>query len=304
MTSPMHHGARLSLLGLRSNLPTGSPPPDRTYRIGPGGKLVSEQEVLEHLASAPKPLGCSARVVDGVLEVITYHLPDSPHELAFHRQCIDDDRSRGGFMGFLLDRYKGTPETLQLLCAGREEAILLPLSVIEQWRVDYSGFAYSADDVANPRAAQDPVYIKARALGAVGVVRFSPPSSAHMSIHVTLDPPIEGEDLEVATRRCIQDAKDFRGLLWLFVESQELRSHFEHYAQECRRFFGTQIPTELADLLSEWEALKRGPAASPALEAVGARPWQNSVCAPLYIVLICELSFAGWASRRSLSAIR
>jgi hypothetical protein len=77
----------------------------------------------------------------------------------------------------------------------------------------------------------------------------------------TLHPPIEGEDLEVATRRCIQDAKDFRGLLRLFVESQELRAHFEHYVHECRRFFGTQIPTELADLLSEWEALKRGPAA-------------------------------------------
>jgi hypothetical protein len=64
MTSPMHHGARLSLLGLRSNLPTGSPPPDRTYRIGPGGKLVSEEEVLEHLAfcsKAARVFGSSSR---------------------------------------------------------------------------------------------------------------------------------------------------------------------------------------------------------------------------------------------------
>src|SRR5512146_139110 len=32
--------------------------------------------------------------------------------------------------------------------------------------------------------------------------------------------------------------------------------------------------------------------------------WQNSVCAPLYIVLNSELRRAHWASRRSLSAIR
>jgi hypothetical protein len=262
--SPSRDGALLALFGLRANGATKAlPAPAPPYRIVPSGRLVTEQELIDRLASMPKPLYCSAQMVDGVLEIMYAPLSDFPHELDFHRKCLEDERVRGGFMGFLKEHYRGTSETLQVLATDRSEVMLLPLNVVEQWHADYHGFSFSGDHVNNPHAVQDPLYIKARTLGAVGVLRFTPPNTGNVSIKITIDitPPREGDDLEEAARRCIQDAIEFRGFLPMFLKSAELRALFDDYAEESRRFFGTRLPSELAGLFSEWEGMKRGPAA-------------------------------------------
>jgi hypothetical protein len=261
LSSSSLDAAKLALLGLRSNLASGSLPASLVYRIATEGRSVTQQDLLEALAGAQKPVTCFAEVVDGVLNVTWHPLADSPYEFDFHRRCLDDERSGRGFAGFLLNHYGGTPQTLQVFCVGKDDSFVLPLQVVEQWRADYSGFAFSADVVDNPHAVHDPAYVNARSLGAVGVLRFAPPGRAEVSISITLEPPRQGEDPQEAARRCVRDASDVRSLLPTFIESPQLGLLMDDYADQCRRFFGAGLPRELTTVLSEWEAFKRGPAA-------------------------------------------
>ena len=130
--------ARIALLGLRARFSSPSEALARVYRIGVASPLIPEDALLAQLAAAPKPILLSAELSDGVLRITWQSFSDAPHLFDFHVQCLEDARARGGYMGFLRSFYGGTPHTLQVLCAGGGESLIVSLETVEQWSADYS----------------------------------------------------------------------------------------------------------------------------------------------------------------------
>lgn len=262
--------ARIALLGLRARFSSPSEALARVYRIGVASPLIPEDALLAQLAAAPKPILLSAELSDGVLRITWQSFTDGPHLFDFHVQCLEDARTRGGYMGFLRSFYGGTPHTLQVLCAGGGESLIVSLETVEQWSADYSGFGWIADGIDNPHAAENPIYVRARSVGAVGVVEFraalnAPTDMAEQNVrlemHVELDltPPRAEESREAVEKRCLEAVSDIR--IVMTIANSELRAAIQTYLDQMKRFFEPQVPPELERLLRDWHSRWGGSAA-------------------------------------------
>jgi len=273
--SPEYLAARLALLVLRASVGKDIPlGPDRVALDG--APATSVDAAARALMTLPKPTLCYGEGEAGVLSVRCLALDDADADAQrsfhFHRK---DDAERGGYMGWLEDRYG--PGDHPVVAFGRGERLEVTLSVVELWHAHYEirDVNYRGDDVANPLCDDEPEYREVRSLGARALLSFSSPAdnrgSGMMMFTLPLSESATGEEREMVEQYFIHTAQSYHMLLAVDLEDmlpgpaqsespfrrwqrRGLRQHREHMKQlapEMERFFaGRAMPPEVATFIA------------------------------------------------------
>jgi hypothetical protein len=180
---PQEHGgapgsaARLALLGLRGSIhPSVRLRPDAYALAAAPRTVLTAAEVVSALLTEPKPLRCRASAWGGVVKVRW----DAPREgtsdwLAWRAADREGPGQDAAAALEVLARAAGRAATeVQVLCAAREETLLVSLADAQRWLWEYrivrGGYAFDSAD--NELASEWPVYQEARARRAPYVLRL------------------------------------------------------------------------------------------------------------------------------------
>jgi hypothetical protein len=166
--------ARLMLVALAGMVPSYEALDAGRIRISPDEAILSVDEAARLLASMPKPLICFAENVGGTLDVTCDLLAETVMD---EQERFDRRRGLSGGSGALFAHLAdgdGHAERQMVAAFGRTEKVVVSLAAAERWFRDYEiDFpAWRADDPANPRERDNPIYDESRKLGAKGLLRF------------------------------------------------------------------------------------------------------------------------------------
>jgi hypothetical protein len=221
--TPAFLAARLALLALRATIDQSTALAADRVLLDAANAPMSTVEAAQLLAAKPKPLFCNAEASDDTLVVSCRTLAEADaNESHWFQRKRRNDEDRGGFMGYLEERYG--PADHLVAAFGRAESLVLPHSVADRWSREYEirGASFAADDVDNPLAQSDAAYIDARARGAVGILRFG--SSENMcselivqEIALPLDGIASESERREAEEHLVDIARMYRGILRSFA---------------------------------------------------------------------------------------
>jgi hypothetical protein len=165
--------AQLALLALSASAEREATRGDVAVSLLPREDVLSLDQAAQELAQMEKPLVCSATFDGGVLEVRSKPLRNAGEiERRVYEMHQRSHAKVGGSMSYIADAY-GAGDHL-IAAFGGLRALILPMSVAEQWHRDYVPLrsGYTGDDVKNPLSADKPEYREANSLGAKGLLRF------------------------------------------------------------------------------------------------------------------------------------
>jgi len=167
--------ARLALLVARSTVSHTLPIRGPTLRVGSSSERLDSNDLAERLAEMEKPIHCSAREAGGSIEISYSPLAPGTQDADWHATTIRESEKRRGFLSYLGRAATVDPDNTMVLCFGRNEAMLLSVSAVEQWHRQYhvARVQLRGDRVDNPRCSDWPQYIEAKRQGARGVLIFS-----------------------------------------------------------------------------------------------------------------------------------
>lgn len=175
--------ALVALLSLRGNIhPSIRLRRDAYVLASAPGSVLTAEELVSSLLAEPKPLRCRATASAGVVKVRW----DPPRErtadwLAW--QAADPSGPRQEFGSELqsLGRRSGRAAVdVQVLCAARDETLLVSLADVQRWYREYPIVRgrYAFDSAENELVQDWPAYREARARGASFVLRLGEISTA------------------------------------------------------------------------------------------------------------------------------
>jgi hypothetical protein len=174
--------ARLALLALRGCIHASMPLSHDAYALaGDRASVLTAEEMVPHLLATPKPLVSRATASRGV--VVIHWKPPRPGTL--------EQRTHAATRALLEHTHAGESESLavsmrelvtaagvpyeraMVLCAARDETLLLPTAAVERWQREYVTVlgGWGLDSVQNPLAEHWPAYREARAKGAACMLR-------------------------------------------------------------------------------------------------------------------------------------
>jgi len=144
-------------------------------------KVRTAAEMVPFLIAAPKPLICRAYAAAGAVSVrwdppregtiawLTYVATVRPRELD-----TDSSQSLRVSMRKVIESAGALVGHAEVLCAARDETLLLPVAAVERWEQEYAIVlgGYALDAVDNPWTTDWPAYREARARGAACLLRF------------------------------------------------------------------------------------------------------------------------------------
>lgn len=114
----------------------GTPPEGiavQGWRIAPGGNVLPDSAVVQHLSRMPKPLVCE-RIPAGAQREIRCGYPDENPRWKWWAQAQQDV---GSFLGVREREEMERTGNTQVLLVGESESIVLSVSEVEQLERDY-----------------------------------------------------------------------------------------------------------------------------------------------------------------------
>jgi hypothetical protein len=169
--------AQLALLAARASVSLTLPIRDPALRIASSDERLDPTDLAKRLAAMEKPLQCTAREVGGSIEITYSPLAPGTPVADWHAMDIRFIEEHGGYARFFGKATIDADNTM-VLCFGRNESILLPVSAVELWHRQYyvAEVEWWGDRVDNPRCSDWPQFIEAKRQGALRVLNFSSPS--------------------------------------------------------------------------------------------------------------------------------
>jgi len=156
--------ARLTLLALRSGVPSRLDFRPDVVRLGHNGQVVSLQDAVDDLAQRPKPLACYADVAGGVLAL---EFPTRIFQLSA--------RPRGTLDEWYIERYGSDFRQRAVLCMGRFEWMIATFEELESWEAEYPVLGktgYSGNPFTGSEDVPEDALSAARRAGAVHICDF------------------------------------------------------------------------------------------------------------------------------------
>jgi hypothetical protein len=179
--------ARLELLSLRGSVHASMRLSPDAYALFPDrGVIRGATATVPLLMAAPKPLVCRASVSAGTVVIRRGPPREGTLEFLAYSATTAFVRDREELESFSQSIRKavgasGIPyERATVLCAARDETLILPVAAVERWERDYATVlgGYALDSIENPLTEDWPAYIEARARGAACVLRVGEIPSA------------------------------------------------------------------------------------------------------------------------------